>query len=43
MTDARRFLHDEEPLEFKKGGVLRPLIMADETWGELNAELHSSQ
>jgi homoserine O-acetyltransferase len=31
-------MHDDEPLEFKKGGILPSLTIAYETWGELNPE-----
>jgi homoserine O-acetyltransferase len=31
-------MHDDQPLEFRKGGVLPSLTMAYETWGELNPD-----
>ena len=38
MTSATRFLHIDEPLTMKKGGVLPSFTLAYETWGELNAD-----
>lgn len=38
MPSATRFLHIDEPLSFKKGGVLSSYTLAYETWGELNAD-----
>lgn len=37
-TEATRYLHDETPLEFRRGGVLPQLTVAYETWGELNED-----
>jgi homoserine O-acetyltransferase len=38
MSSATRFLHINEPLHMKKGGILPSYTLAYETWGELNAE-----
>lgn len=38
MPSATRFLHIDEPLSFKKGGVLPSYTLAYETWGELNTD-----
>jgi homoserine O-acetyltransferase len=38
MPSATQFLHIEDPLSFKKGGVLPSFTLAYETWGELNAD-----
>jgi len=38
MPSATRFLDIDEPLSFKKGGVLPSYTLAYETWGELNAD-----
>lgn len=38
MPSATKFLHIEEPLSLKKGGVLPSFTLAYETWGELNAD-----
>jgi homoserine O-acetyltransferase len=38
MPEATKYLHDETPLELKRGGVLPAMSIAYETWGELNAE-----
>jgi len=38
MTSATKFLHIDEPLTMKKGGVLPSYTLAYETWGELNAD-----
>ena len=38
MGPATQYFHDEQPLEFKRGGVLRAVTLAYETWGELNAD-----
>lgn len=38
MTSATLYMHDDQPLEFKRGGVLPAYTIAYETWGELNAD-----
>lgn len=38
MPSATRFLHIDEPLLFKKGGILPSYTLAYETWGKLNAD-----
>ncbi|GMR15136.1 MAG: homoserine O-acetyltransferase [Gammaproteobacteria bacterium] len=38
MPSATRFLHIDEPLSFKKGGILPSYALAYETWGVLNAD-----
>ncbi len=38
MTSATRFLHIDEPLLLKRGGVLSSYSLAFETWGELNKD-----
>jgi len=38
MSSATRFLHIDESLSMKKGGVLPSYTLAYETWGELNQE-----
>ena len=38
MTSATRFLHIDEPLMMKKGGVLPSFTLAYETWGKLNQD-----
>ena len=38
MSSATRFLHINESLSLKKGGVLPSYTLAYETWGELNQE-----
>ncbi|MGD9021574.1 MAG: homoserine O-acetyltransferase [Lysobacterales bacterium] len=38
MSPATRFVHIEEPLLMKKGGVLTSYTLAYETWGELNPD-----
>ncbi len=38
MPDASKFLHDDTPFEFIRGGVLPQLSIAYETWGVLNEE-----
>jgi homoserine O-acetyltransferase len=38
MSSATQYLHVNEPLTFKKGGVLPSYTLAYETWGELNAD-----
>jgi len=38
MSSATRFLHINESLSMKKGGVLPSYTLAYETWGELNQE-----
>jgi len=41
MTSSTRFLHIDQPLTMKKGGVLPSFTLAYETWGKLNAD-HSN-
>jgi homoserine O-acetyltransferase len=36
MGQATQFMHDDQPLEFKRGGTLPGFTLAYETWGELN-------
>jgi homoserine O-acetyltransferase len=38
MSSATLYMHDDTPLDFKRGGRLPQLTMAYETWGELNVE-----
>ncbi len=38
MASATRFLHINEPLPFKRGGILSSYSLAYETWGELNTD-----
>jgi len=38
MSSATRFLHIDQPLTMKKGGVLPSFTLAYETWGKLNAD-----
>lgn len=38
MPSATRFLHFDEPLSFKRGGILPSFTLAYETWGQLNAD-----
>jgi len=41
MSSATKFLHINEPLSMKKGGLLPSFTLAYETWGELNTD-HSN-
>ena len=38
MSSATKFLHINEPLSMKKGGLLPSITLAYETWGELNTD-----
>jgi len=38
MSSATKFLHINEPLSMKKGGLLPSFTLAYETWGELNTD-----
>ena len=38
MTDATLYMHDNTPLEFKRGGRLDEFTIAYETWGTLNQD-----
>ena len=38
MPSATRFLHIDQPLSMKRGGVLAAFTLAYETWGKLNTD-----